>query len=398
MLLSRNPLFRLDSNPFLRTLLKETFYKQFCAGATAPSITSACNSLRAQGYSGVILEYAAEILEQGKDTSDSSAKEAADIAAWREGMLTSVGMAAPGDFVGLKWSGMGTAAMHRMKEQLPPTEAMEEAMHAVCAAARDREIALLPAAEETWNLAGYHAWTLGLQRIFNSNNEAAPSSTEPPRKCVVYNTYQAYLLSARTTLAAHLALAEEGNFTLGVKLVRGAYLGSEQERSVIWPTIEATHHSYDEILSALVQRKYNDFLQPAVKGGEPSSVTSATLPPTNVVLATHNAASVALAQKLRREQRERGEVLTPLAFAQLQGMADEVSCGLLAASAESGNDGAVVKERVLKLTVWGTMTECLNYLLRRAAENKDAASRTSDTRMAMGREIGRRAKRAFGLA
>jgi hypothetical protein len=401
MLLSRNPLFRLDSNPFLRTLLKETFYKQFCAGATAPSITSACEGLRAQGYSGVILEYAAEILEQGKDASDSSAKEAADIAAWRQGMLASVGMAAPGDFVGLKWSGMGTAAMHRMKEQLPPTPAMEEAMHAVCAAARDREIALLPAAEETWNLAGYHAWTLGLQRIFNSNNVASSpsSSAEPPRKCVVYNTYQAYLLSARTSLAAHLALAEEENFTLGVKLVRGAYLGSEQERRVIWPSIEATHHSYDEILSALVQRKYNDFLQPAVKGeNSASTATSATLPPTNVVLATHNAASVALAQRLRREQRARGEELTPLAFAQLQGMADEVSCGLLAASAESGKDAAAVKERVLKLTVWGTMTECLNYLLRRAAENKDAASRTSDTRRAMGREIGRRVKKVFGLA
>jgi hypothetical protein len=274
-----------------------------------------------------------------------------------------------------------------MKEELPPTAAMEEAMHAVCRAAQEKSIALLPSAEENWNLKGYHSWTLGLQRVFNADKAA---------KCVVYNTYQAYLCSTRSTLAEHMAMAEKENFTLGVKLVRGAYLGSEQERSVIWPSIEATHHSYDQILTALVERKYNDFLVSA-NGKEKS------LPSINVVLATHNAASVALAQNLRKAQREKGEQLTTLAFAQLQGMADEVSCGLVAAG--RAGEGVVktsskggVDERVLKLTVWGTMSECLNYLLRRAAENKDAASRTSDTRKAMGREIVRRVKGLFSLA
>jgi hypothetical protein len=111
---------------------------------------------------------------------------------------------------------------------------------------------------------------------------------------------------------------------------------------------------------------------------------------------------VALAQKLRKAQRDRGEELTTLAFAQLQGMADEVSCGLLAAGrateSEKSSSQSKVDERVLKLTVWGTMTECLNYLLRRAAENKDAANRTSDTRKAMGREIWRRMRGIFSLA
>jgi hypothetical protein len=199
-----------------------------------------------------------------------------------------------------------------------------------------------------------------------------------------------------------MALASRENFTLGVKLVRGAYLGSEQERGVIWPSIEATHHSYDQILTALVERKFNEFLQPVEGNGNETS--SSSLPAINVVLATHNAASVALAQRLRKAQREKGEELTTLAFAQLQGMADEVSCGLLAAgrtsevaTSKTGSAGGV-NERVLKLTVWGTMTECLNYLLRRAAENKDAASRTSDTRKAMGREIRRRVRGVFSFA
>jgi hypothetical protein len=44
------------------------------------------------------------------------------------------------------------------------------------------------------------------------------------------------------------------------------------------------------------------------------------------------------------------------------------------------------------------MYECLNYLLRRAAENKDAAGRTGETRDAMRAEVWRRMKGLFGLA
>ncbi|KAI7388162.1 hypothetical protein KC336_g17409, partial [Hortaea werneckii] len=94
-----------------------------------------------------------------------------------------------------------------------------------------------------------------------------------------------------------------------------------------------------------------------------------------------------------------------------QGMADEVSTSLIAAaraseqerqslglSAEENFKRGAVKEKVFKCTTWGTMHQCLNYLLRRAAENKDAASRTKDTRLAMGAELRRRVKATFGLA
>jgi len=47
---------------------------------------------------------------------------------------------------------------------------------------------------------------------------------------------------------------------------------------------------------------------------------------------------------------------------------------------------------------WGTTTECLNFLLRRASENKEAALRTEDTRKAMGKELWRRLRGVFGLA
>jgi len=374
MLNSRNPLLRIDTNPLMRGLLWNTFYKQFCAGETETQVSKTCQELRKQGYAGVILEYAPEVL------ADTEGNETEDVAFWRQGMLDSVHMAEPGDFIGLKWSGMGPEAMRRMKAGKEPTERMSEAMHALCKAAAEKNIALLPAAEETWSLRGFHDWCLRMQRVYNRGG-----------KSVVYSTYQVYLKQMPDILAKHLAIAKQEGYTLGIKVVRGAYLGTD-DRKLMHSTIEATHNAYDQVASALIQRKYNEVLKPA------EGASDQPLPNTNVVLATHNHESVKRAQALRRDQAIRGEPLTSLTFAQLQGMADEVSCSLIAAAKASQDNEKAVQERVFKCTTWGPVYDCLNYLLRRAAENKDAAGRTHETRNAMRDELWRRMKGTFGLA
>ncbi|KAH9838892.1 Proline dehydrogenase [Teratosphaeria destructans] len=366
MLDSKSALFDVDRNPILRTILLETFYKQFCAGSTEAEVRKMCSKLRQQGYSGVILEYALEVLKDAEGTD-----EAQDVEFWRVGTMGSVSMASPGDYVGLKWSGMGPAAMRRMKRNEAPSADMEKAMHEICKAAAEKNVVLLPSAEETWTLDGYFDWTMQMQRIYNTGG-----------KGVVCNTYQAYLKQAPERLAKHLEVAKAEGFTLGVKVVRGAYLHSE-ERSLIHDSIEHTHEAYDSIASSLIHRDYNDFVRPA-------SRTSGQWPQIGVVLATHNLRSVQRAQALRRTQASRGEPLTELMFAQLQGMADEVSATLVAAAKAPATDSNAVRERVYKCTSFGTMSQCLNYLLRRAAENKDAAGRTADTRKAMSRELRRR--------
>lgn len=358
----------------MRALLWHTFYKQFCTGEREAQVRKGCQDLREQGYSGVILEYALEVLKEAEGD------EASDVAVWQRALLETVVMTEPGDFIGLKWSGMGPGAMRRMANNEQPTERMNEAMHAICAAARDKGVSLLPAAEETWSLKGFNSWTMKMQRVYNLGG-----------KSVVYNTYQAYLKQTPSNLAQHLEETRQEGFTLGIKLVRGAYLGSD-DRSKIHDTVEDTHNAYDGIASALIHRKYNSVLT------SPSGESGTDLPPIKVVLATHNAASVRKAQALRQEQASRGEELTSVTFAQLQGMADEVSCSLIALSEADPGDGSVVKEKVFKCTTWGPIFDCLNYLLRRASENKDAAGRTKDMREAMRAEIWRRMRRVFGLA
>lgn len=359
LLKTNNTFLKLDNNPVLRTVLWESFYKQFCAGETAEQIAATTAALRQQGYAGVILEYALEVL---KDAEGSD--EMADVAAWKEGMLKSVDMATRGDFLGLKWSGMGTAALKKLEQKQDPSPAMHDAMVAVCQAAAAKNIALLPSAEETATLEGYFQWTMMMQKLFNRSG-----------KSIVYNTYQAYLRQTPSNLIKHMDEARVDDFTLGVKVVRGAYLASEK-RDLIHSTIEDTHAAYDGITDALVHQRYNDVL-----------ASKKDMPAINVVLATHNAESVRKAREARQGQYNKGVALTPLSFAQLQGMADEVSCSLLAKGHD--NEGLLV-EQVFKCTTWGTMEQCLGYLLRRAAENKDAASRTADSRRAMQREIWRR--------
>ncbi|GAB1739778.1 hypothetical protein NU219Hw_g4715t1 [Hortaea werneckii] len=288
-------------------------------------------------------------------------------------------MALPGDFIALKWSGMGPAAFRLLAARQPPSESMDEAMKAFCDAAAAKGVSLLPSAEENWNLAGYHDWTLSLQRRYSRNGTA-----------VIYNTYQCYLKSVSDTLAQHLDTARQEGFTLGVKLVRGAYLASE-DRELIHSTIEATHSSFDGVMTALIQLKHNSVLKPASASLDPS------WPEVNVMVATYNAESVQLAQRLRTERARRGLEMTPLAFAQLQGMADEVSCALLASAKGKASPERAPKARVFKFTSCGTLTECLNYLLRRLAENKDAATRTAGTNRAMAEEMMRRIRQTLRL-
>lgn len=241
----------------------------------------------------------------------------------------------------------------------------------VCDLAAARGVSLLPAAEEESANAGIHTWSLNLQRQFNSRRVG---------QVVVYNTYQAYLRSTPGRLAEHLAIASKEGFPFGVKLVRGAYLSSEP-RHLIWSTKEETDRTYDLLMGSLLRRKNSDALQ------VPDPLA---FPFLRVVLATHNMESVQKARAIRAEQAKKGEDMVALAYAQLQGMADEVSCELLQ-SEKTCRTSPFLRDNetpaVYKCTAWGTVGECLAYLVRRASENKEAAMRTEQTRKAMAEEL-----------
>jgi proline dehydrogenase len=377
---SRSPILNPDRNPVLHCLLKKTVYAQFCAGETAVEVGQTINRLKGMGYKGVMLGYAREVCMGENEAQSLSTKVSEEelnedeISSWAKGNLATVQMAQAGDFVSLKFTGAGTQALQHLTEGKPPSPMLNEAITGVCELAKARNVRLQFDAEQHSVQAGIDTWTTEQMRRYNREG-----------KSLVYGTYQAYKKSTPRTLAKHLELARKENFVLGVKLVRGAYLGCDP-RHLFWDTIEDTHKAYDGIAESLMRRTYNKILKPA-------STTANDFPSVNLVLAGHNSESVGKAQRIRNAQVSSGEPRINLAYGQLMGMAENISCSLVHAgqfAKQSGRESIVDVPRAYQYLVWGSVGECSQYLVRRAEENKDAVTRTKDGRKALGKELMRR--------
>ncbi|KUJ24433.1 FAD-linked oxidoreductase [Mollisia scopiformis] len=383
------PILSPDTNPVLQHFLKRTFYRQFCAGENSSEVHKTASNLRSLGFSGVILAYAKEVvLSESQHASlescgESSAAEQCireEIIPWANGTMETVKMTRPGDFVALKFTGAGSQALFDLSQETGPSEALREAIDGICSLAEARGVKLLFDAEQAAVQKGIDRWTLQYMQRYNCKT---------PGHATVYGTYQAYLKATPKVLAGHMKAAREGGFTLGVKLVRGAYLGSDP-RHLIHDTKADTDRAYDGIAESLCRRSYGPILQ-AVDSEK-------KFPEVNVVLAGHNIHSVRKVKALRQQQKERGEQQIELVYAQLQGMADEVSCELVQAGLSEKREKAELDApKVYKYLVWGTTGECMKYLLRRAQENKDAVQRTRDGRDAMANELWRRMRQTVGL-
>ena len=382
---SPSPLLNPNRNPLLHYLLKKTFYAQFCAGETRTEVQKTVKELKSMGYKGVILAYGKEIVLGRGDKVDISSAQPADPAAdeevqsWKRGTLETVQMAEEGDMVGLKFSGAGRDAMRQLAAVVSPSEAIQKATTEICDLAQARGVRLLFDAEQDAVQRGIDAWTLQFARRYNRKTVG---------KAVVYGTYQAYLRSTPTTLAQHLALARQDGFTLGVKLVRGAYMGSDP-RALFWSSKEETDKTYDGIVEALLKKRWNSVLQPSTEGGDDRMSSEVAF-----VLASHNHQSVQKAMAIREGQTEKGDAKIDVSYGQLMGMADEVSCELVMAAKATGAKPFEKTEcagpKAYKYAVWGSVGECLKYLIRRAEENRDAVVRAKGTRMALRMELGKR--------
>jgi proline dehydrogenase len=378
---AKSPLFSADTNPLIRMALKKTLYAQFCAGETPGEIRSTVAQLKQMGYAGVILGYAKEVVLEGRDAEALDARpdcveqercNAEEIATWKNGNLETVRLADKGDFVALKFSGAGRQALQQLLKGNICGPELEDATHTICRLAKERGVKLLFDAEQNAVQAAIDRWTMHFMRFYNQSRRGG---------ALVYGTYQAYRKDTPAKLVKHMEEAKSRGFTLGVKLVRGAYLGSDP-RHLMWATIEETHRCYDGIAEAVIRRKWNDVLR-----GEGEMAAA------DLVLASHNRQSVKRARAIRDQQAGEGESRIEMVYGQLMGMADNVSCELVQEAQES-REVAKTKEvdvpQAFKYLVWGTVGQCSKYLLRRAQENRDAVTRTAEGRRALGRELARR--------
>ncbi|KAF4259242.1 hypothetical protein KXV27_002838 [Aspergillus fumigatus] len=346
------------------------------AGTNEDEVRKTVQDMKSLGFKGVILGYARESIAKADENDNSSfhaeksqlAIQDQAVEEWRQGNLRTLKMIGAGDFLGIKFTGAGPKAVAALSQgDLVPPPSIAQAIDEICEATASQNSRLWIDAEQQVFQPAIDAWTIDLMRRFNRNGQI-----------VVYNTIQAYLKSSSENVHRHLCLAQKQGWTLGIKLVRGAYIAHDI-RSRIHDTKADTDNSYDHIVESLLSRKFP--LKVAADN-------AAAFPDVRLFVASHNAESVRKASALYRQRINNGQPTIPLEIGQLQGMADEVSCELLAGN--STGQSEMPTPGVFKCLAWGTTEECLHFLLRRAIENKSALERTKDTAVAMRREAWRR--------
>jgi proline dehydrogenase len=169
------------------------------------------------------------------------------------------------------------------------------------------------------------------------------------QKAIVYNTLQMYRTDRLEFLKESLRKAEAGNYYIGIKFVRGAYMEKERLRaaergypSPIQPDKDATDQNYDAGIAFTIDH----------------------LDRISVFNGSHNEKSNRLLSELMHKKGlARND--SRIWFSQLYGMSDHISFNL----ADEGYN-------VTKYIPYGPVRNILPYLIRRAEENTSIAGQT----------------------
>lgn len=202
------------------------------------------------------------------------------------------------------------------------------------------------------------------------NRSSVPGARPTLGDACVVGTVQMYLKESSSILKLDEELAKKGNYILGWKLVRGAYIHSEPNRGVIHDTKKDTDVNYDAGISQTISNMNSE--NPTVG---------------HLVVASHNGSTqlkaTTLLEQLNGEQAQK--VRSNVVLGQLLGMADNITYDLI----KNHNT-----KNIIKYVPWGPPLETKEYLLRRLEENGDAVRADSGWPLVKG-ILGTFMKRAF---
>jgi proline dehydrogenase len=224
-------------------------------------------------------------------------------------------------------------------------------MRRISDTADKKNIGVLVDAEESWIQDPVDALTMLMMDEYNKN------------KLVLYNTVQFYRHDRLPFLLKMYEAAEERNFILGVKLVRGAYMEKERRRaeergypSPIQPDKNATDKDFDEAVQFCIQN----------------------IDRIGLIVATHNEESNLLATQLLKE-KDLPFNHPHIHFSQLYGMSDNITYNLAKAGC-----------RVSKYLPFGPIKDVVPYLMRRAQENTSVKGQSGRELSLIKKELKRR--------
>ncbi len=351
----------------VNNIIRKTIFEQFVGGETLEKTASVVEKL-GQYHVSVILDYGVEGGDNGEDAFEHSTEEFIRVINYaatqpnipfisvkvtgfsRFGLLEKIDSSVAGN------SGSLMKRYRQSVEALTGDEKAEwqrvqDRMDRICKVAVEKGVGVLVDAEETWIQDPVDVLTILMMERYNRSGT------------VVYNTIQLYRHDRLAFLKDSLEAAEQRDFILGVKLVRGAYMEKERKRaeemgyaSPIQPDKQATDNDYNAAVRFCIDH----------------------IDRVATIIASHNEESNLLAIRL---VQEKGLMLNHphLHFSQLYGMSDNITFNLATAGCS-----------VSKYLPFGPIKEVVPYLMRRAQENSSVAGQTGRELSLIKKEIKRR--------
>lgn len=259
-----------------------------------------------------------------------------------------------------------TGTMVKFLTQLSPNE--EEMfkntirrLHMIARAAREFDVRVMIDAEQSYFQPAISRLTLEFMRKYNQE------------KPIIFTTYQNYLRGTHREIAVDLDQAKRHNFCFGAKLVRGAYLYQERERSAMMgyedptcPNHDATTEMYHKTFMECLMR-IKEFKE---KGEDKRRI--------GIMVASHNEESVRFALEKMKEINILPEDKV-ICFGQLLGMCDNITFPL-----------GQVGYAAYKYVPYGPVNEVLPYLSRRVEENRGVLDKVKKEKRLLRKELFRR--------
>lgn len=208
----------------------------------------------------------------------------------------------------------------------------------VCALAKEKDVKLLIDAEESWMQSAADDLITEMMRKYNTE------------KAIVFNTLQMYRWDRLDYLKSLHKEANEKEFYVGLKLVRGAYMEKENERAKL-----NGYKSPICVNKIATDKNFNDGVEFMLKNSDRLSLFAGT----------HNEESSYLVMKLMQDNNISLNS-DKVWFGQLYGMSDHITYNL----SETGYN-------VAKYLPFGPVKDVMPYLIRRAEENTSVAGQTT---------------------
>jgi len=336
--------------PFTTTIVKNTIFDQFCGGTTLLESRTRVNELFENNVQ-TILDYGAEAKQSEKDFNATMNEIIRAIRFAKENGSVSV--------ISCKVTGL---ASKRLLEKLQIgkelTAEEEEQYHfafkrmqSICHVAHELRVGVYIDAEESWIQNTIDTFANSMMKLYNQNS------------VIVFNTFQMYRHDRLDYLKESHRQAKLGEYLLGAKLVRGAYMEKEARRAE-----ELGYPSPIQPSKKETDGHYNQAIEYCVQNYETIAFCNAS----------HNEYSTNLMAELIAE-REIPNNHPHFNFCQLLGMSDHLSYNL----AKAGYN-------VAKYVPYGPVRDVLPYLIRRARENTAVTGDMSRELSLIKKEIKRR--------